>query len=100
MGVDSHLSSVSLVSFFFFFYHNPDQIAQEGNFYPRAVILFFILICILLLLILLLCLFWQVSMILLENAEVLLQSDAVKLRAAHLKTRLETLSKQEILKSP
>ncbi len=26
-----------------------------------------------------------------ENAEVLLQSDAVKLRAAHLKTRLETL---------
>ncbi len=35
-------------------------------------------------------------MIIMENAEVLLQSDAVKLRATHLKKRLETFSKQEI----
>ncbi|XP_051765932.1 keratin, type I cytoskeletal 19 [Ctenopharyngodon idella] len=40
----------------------------------------------------------QVSMILLENAEVLLQSDAVKLRAAHLKTRCETEEKLRLLK--
>jgi len=41
-----------------------------------------------LLILLILCLYWQVSMMLMENAEVLLQSDAVKLRAAHLKSRL------------
>lgn len=40
----------------------------------------------------------QVSMILMENADVLLQSDAVKLRAAHLKTRCETEEKLRLLK--
>jgi len=61
------------------------------NFYPLAIIMFSILIkCIFfpLLILLILCLYWQVSMMLMENAEVLLQSDAVKLRAAHLKSRL------------
>ncbi len=47
-----------------------------------------------LLILLLLCLFWQVRMIIMENAEVLLQSDAVKLRAAHLKARLVCQSSQ------
>ncbi|XP_016415501.1 keratin, type I cytoskeletal 19 [Sinocyclocheilus rhinocerous] len=40
----------------------------------------------------------QVRMIIMENAEVLLQSDAVKLRAAHLKTRCETEKKLRLLK--
>ncbi|XP_059399691.1 keratin, type I cytoskeletal 19-like [Carassius carassius] len=40
----------------------------------------------------------QVRMIIRENAEVLLQSDAVKLRAAHLKTRCETEKKLRLLK--
>lgn len=40
----------------------------------------------------------QVRMIIMENAEVLLQSDAVKLRAAHLKTRCETEEKLRLLK--
>ncbi|XP_077082228.1 keratin-like protein KRT222 [Siphateles boraxobius] len=40
----------------------------------------------------------QVSMILMENADVLLQSDAVKLKAAHLKTRCETEEKLRLLK--
>ncbi|KAG1945907.1 keratin-like protein KRT222 [Pimephales promelas] len=37
-------------------------------------------------------------MMLMENAEVLLQSDAVKLRAAHLKSRCETEEKLRLLK--
>lgn len=40
----------------------------------------------------------QVRMIIRENAEVLLQSDAMKLRAAHLKTRCETEKKLRLLK--
>ncbi|CAM4658029.1 unnamed protein product [Leuciscus chuanchicus] len=40
----------------------------------------------------------QVSMILMENADVLLQSDGVKRRAAHLKTRCETEEKLRLLK--
>ncbi|XP_043079481.1 keratin, type I cytoskeletal 19 isoform X2 [Puntigrus tetrazona] len=40
----------------------------------------------------------QVRMIIMENAEVLLQSDTVKLRAAHLKTRCETEEKLRLLK--
>ncbi|XP_059425250.1 keratin, type I cytoskeletal 19-like isoform X2 [Carassius carassius] len=40
----------------------------------------------------------QVRMILMENADILLQSDAVKLRAAHLKTRCEIEEKLRLLK--
>ncbi|KTG33064.1 hypothetical protein cypCar_00014610 [Cyprinus carpio] len=40
----------------------------------------------------------QVTMIIIENAEVLLQCDAVKLRAAHLKTRCETEKKLRLVK--
>ncbi len=89
-----------LISFLFFIYIIY-LFAKEGHFYPQEIIMYFILIIYIyifffLLILLLLYLFWQVRMIIMENAEVLLQSDAVKLRAAHLKTRLETFSKQEI----
>ncbi|XP_050951033.1 keratin, type I cytoskeletal 19 [Labeo rohita] len=40
----------------------------------------------------------QVRMIIMENAEVLLQSNAVKLKAAYLKTRCETEEKLRLLK--